>query len=138
MLNYRVAKSLAQTLLIVFAMPSLGRSNGRTVDECPKIILTVMCNSGKKKPCCPAYIAEAAGQWGTDVRTLRFEWSLSSGKIISGQGTSIIRFFTRRSGRRTIRVKVKVQGLHNWPPVCSKEIVLTIDRCRDTKGSAST
>lgn len=137
-LHYRIAKLLAQSLLIVCALPSLGRSNGMTVDECPKIILTVMCDSDKEKPCCPTYIAEVAGQWGTNVRTLRFEWSLSSGKIISGQGTSTIRFDTRRSRRRTILVRVKVHGLHNWPAVCSKEIFQTSDRCRDTRRSATT
>lgn len=137
-LNYRVAKLLALTLLIVCALPSLAGSCGMTVDECPKIILTLMCSSGKNRPCCPTYVAEVAGQWGTNVSTLRFDWYLSNGKITSGQGTSIIRFHTMRSKRRTILVRVKVQELENWPPVCPKEIRLTIDRCRDTRRSAST
>ena len=137
-LHNRVASLLAPSLLIVCVLPLTARNGPTNIDGCPKIVLTVICDSDKKKACCPTYIAEAAGQWGTNVRTLKFEWSLSSGKIISGQGYPTIRFDTKPSRRRTIQVRVKVVGLHNWPPGCSKEILLMVDACKDIRRSATT
>jgi hypothetical protein len=136
-LNLRTVSLGVTTLLLICSPASLASCMELPIDECPKLILTAVCNS-EKRPCCPRYMAEVAGQWGTDVSTLRFEWTLSSGKIISGQGTSVIQFDTRRASGRRILLSVKVNGLENWPPVCSKRIILTLDRCRDYSGTKST
>jgi hypothetical protein len=108
------------------------------MDECPKIILTVVCDSHRDGACCPTYAAEVAGQWDIPIERLRFKWFLTKGRIISGEGTSLIRFNTRRAKGKSVVVRVRVEGLDNWHPVCQREISLTIDKCKDIKRSATT
>lgn len=129
-----------QWLLSVMAlcsMPFLAESTV-TIDECPKLLLSVVCDSASKRRCCPVYIAEAGGHIVTDIGALHFVWSLSGGRIIEGEGSPIIRFETRGIKGKSIEVKLKVEGLTNWPKACAKEIVLTIDPCKEKKKYART
>jgi hypothetical protein len=78
------------------------------------------------------------GQWGTDIKNLHFNWLISNGRIVKGQGTSVVRIATRQAKESAVGVKVKVDGLDAWHPICAKEISITIDRCKDKEKSAST
>ena len=110
-------------------------------DECPRLGLTVVCASHNNNPCCPIYIAEVSGNLPPDpkdLERLQFIWTLSDGKIINGKNTPVIRFDMSGSRKKSIEVKIKVEGLDNWPEFCSKEISLTIDSCKEKKKGART
>ncbi len=129
-------KWLFLTLLVSLAMPPPTVDGAATADECPKIILTVVCDSQNHRRCCATYAAEVAGQWGTRLDTLHFKWILTNAKIISGQNSSVIRFEPKGAKGKPVVVKVSVEGLDNWHPICPRVVSLTIDSCKDKKRSA--
>ena len=116
----------------------LAKNREAIVDGCPRMALTVGCNSHKGASCCPKYSAEIAGQWGISTEKLRFKWTVTNGRIISGQNTPLIEIDTKRAKGKPILVMVQVEGLEDWAPVCKKEISLTVDNCKDTLRSAFT
>ena len=126
---------MSLTLLI---MPSLFDGEVMKADECPRLMLTVVCDSQNDEGCCPRFIAEVGGNISPDVEKMRFKWSVSNGKIISGQGAPIMMFDANESKGNLIKVKLKVEGLNNWPAACPKKISLSIDRCKEKEKSAST
>jgi len=114
-------------------MPSLVDSRTMKPDECPHLLLTVVCDAHNSRRCCPRYIAEVGGNLGSDVARLRFNWTLSTGKIINGQGTPGIRVDTKSAKGTRIVVQVRVEGLDNWPNVCPKQVSLAIDCCKERR-----
>jgi hypothetical protein len=123
---------------VLFAMPLRADRVVVTTDECPRVLLSLVCDSHEKRPCCPTYVAEAGGNIGPDIDKLNFVWSLSSGTIVEGEGSPVIRFETGAIKEDSIKVKLRVEGLENWPNACAKEIVLTIDPCKEKKKFART
>lgn len=129
---------LLLSVIVLCSIPFLADSAMTTIDECPHLLLSVACDSANKDVCCPAYVAEAGGNIGTDIDTLHFVWSLSGGTIIEGEGGPAIRFDTSGFKGKSIEVKLRVEGLKNWPKSCATEIVLAIDPCKEKKKSART
>ena len=129
---------LLLSVMVLCSIPFLADSAIITIDECPHLLLSVACDSASKTVCCPVYVAEAGGNFGTDIGTLHFVWSLSGGRIVEGAGGPVVRFDTRGFKGKSIEVKLRVEGLKNWPEACAKEVVLTIDRCKEKKKSART
>jgi len=129
---------LLLSVIVLSSMPFLVDSAVMTSDECPVLLLSVACDSARKDACCPIYLAECHGSIGTDIGTLHFVWSLSGGRIIERAGGPVIRFDTRGFKGKSIELKVRVDGLKNWPKACATEIVLTIDPCKEKKKSAHT
>ena len=129
---------LLLSVIVLWLIPFLADSAMMTIDECPRLLLSVACDSASKNVCCPVYLAEAHGNIGTDIGTLHFVWSLSGGRIIEGAGGPVIRFDTRGFKGKSMDLKVRVEGLKNWPKACATEIVLTIDPCKEKKKSAHT
>ena len=126
------------SVIALCSIPLLADSDIMTIDECPHLLLSVACDSASKDVCCPVYLAEAGGNIGTDIDTLHFVWSLSGGRIIEGAGGPVIRFDASEFKGKSIEVKLRVEGLKNWPEACATEIVLTIDPCKEKKKSAHT
>lgn len=126
------------SVIALYSILFLADSAIMPIDECPHLILSVACDSASNDVCCPVYLAEAGGNIGTEIGTLHFVWSLSSGRIIEGAGGPVIRFDTSELKGKSIKVKLRVDGLKNWPEACATEIVLTIDPCKEKKKSART
>lgn len=129
-------KWLLLTVLVSLVMPPPTLDSAAIADECPKLTLTVVCDSQNNRPCCATYAAEVAGQWGTRLDSLHFKWILTNARIIKGQNSSVIRFETKGARGKPVVVKVLVEGLDNWHPICPREVSLTIDSCKDKKRSA--
>ena len=134
----RIRMHLLLSLIVLSAIPFLADSAMMAIDECPRLLLSVRCDSASKDVCCPVYLAEAHWNIGPDYGSLHFVWSLSGGRIIEGSGGPVIRFDTSGFKGKSIEVKVRVEGLKHWPKACATEIALTIDPCKEKKKSART
>lgn len=133
-----IRNPLALTIAVLFAVLTSLDARPIKTDECPHIILAVACDSHKNERCCSTYIAEAAGQWGTDIKKIGFNWHVSNGKIVEGQGTAVIRIDTKQAKGKPIEIKVQVDGLNAWHPICPKALSIRLDRCKDKEKSTST
>jgi hypothetical protein len=137
-MNKRKTKYIALIPTLLLGLPIFVNTNAAKADECPKLIIVVACDSKAKRRCCPTFTAEAAGNLGPNIEGLRFNWAISSGKIVKGQGTPVMRFETKGSKEKPIEVRLKVEGLDNWPLVCPKELLVRIDYCKEKEKSART
>ena len=137
-MRQRTGKQFMVMALMLLIMPSSFDGKLMKTDGCPKLILTIVCDSQNDEGCCPKFVAEAGGNFTPDVEKVHFNWSVSNGKIISGQGTPIIRFDTGETKEKLIEIKLKVEGLNDWPAVCPKEISLSIDKCKEKEKSVRT
>lgn len=131
----RITRLLVLITALVFLMSAFSESAPCRTDECPHLLLSAACYSRRKEDCCSRYIAEAHGNLGTNLEKLHFNWSISNGRITSGQGTPSIKFEASSGKGEAVEIRVKVDGLNDWPQVCAKDVSITIDRCKDRKKS---
>ena len=137
-MDKRNGKHFALAAAVLLTSPTIINSKMAKADECPRLIIVVACDSKAKRRCCPTFIAGAGGNLGLKTELLRFTWTVSSGNIIKGQGTPEMRFETKGANEKEIEIRLKVEGLDDWPQVCRKELFVKIDYCKEKEKFAST
>jgi hypothetical protein len=120
---------LAVSLLILStSVPFSGIKLQPTTKSCPTLTVDVSSDD----PCGPQFsvMVSITGQRPTDSPT--FRWSVSAGKIISGQGTPTIVVDKRNTAGQTITATVEVDGLE---PGCEKIASATQSPCEGVPDS---
>lgn len=110
-------------LLLLICSMNVVRNVSATLDSCPRITINRYVDEAATNESVCTFTVAITG--GDPTKTPSFDWSVTAGKIMSGQGTPTITIDVSEIGDEQLEIKLKVGDL--IPDGCPDIEMLKVD-----------